>query len=132
MINFNQEDFQKMDFSAEQIEQFLASAKHDLEIADKSDIMDVAFKFSYDALLKLGIYLIAKRGYKVRSAAGHHFKIIEKISRILGDENVALLGNKMRQERNVGLYSGGYAVSRKEATEYLDFIKSVFAKTVKD
>lgn len=125
MIDFNQNDFQKMEFSREQIEQFASSAKHDLKIAEESDIPDVVFKFSYDALLKIGICLIAKAGYKVRSTAGHHFKIIEKIAQILGDENISILGNKMRQERNVGLYSGGYSVSEKESTEYLDFVKKV-------
>ena len=76
-----------------------------------------------------GIFLIAKAGYKVRSRAGHHFKIVEKLSELLKDENIAILGNKMRQERNVGLYLGGLSVSQKEALEYLDFVKSVFERT---
>ena len=61
MINFESQYFQKLAFKEEQIEQFLKSALHDLEIAGTSDIPDVIFKFSYDALVKLGIALIAKK-----------------------------------------------------------------------
>jgi len=129
MIEFNQHEFQKLEFSPEQLARYMASAKHDLKIAKESDVPDVVFKFSYDALLKIGIFLIAKAGYKVRSRAGHHFKIVEKLSELLKDENIAILGNKMRQERNVGLYLGGLSVSQKEALEYLDFVKSVFERT---
>jgi hypothetical protein len=79
MINFESQYFQKLAFKEEQIEQFLKSALHDLKIAQDSDIPDVVFKFSYDALIKLGIVLIAKKGYKVRSTTGHHVKILEKL-----------------------------------------------------
>ncbi len=129
MIEFNQHEFQKLKFSSEQLIKYIASAQHDLNIACEADVPDVIFKFSYDALLKVGIYLIAKAGYKVRSRAGHHFRIVEKLSELLKDENIAILGNKMRQERNVGLYLGGLSVSQKEALEYLDFVRAVFEKT---
>lgn len=129
MIEFDQHEFQKLKFSSEQLAKYLASAKHDFKIAVGSDIPDVIFKFSYDALLKIGIYLIAKAGYKVRSRTGHHFRIVEKLSRLLNDDNIAVLGNKMRQERNIGLYLGGLSVSQKEALAFLDFVKSVFDKT---
>lgn len=131
MINFNQSDFQKIEFSRDQIGQFAASAENDLKIASESDVIDVVFKFAYDALLKIGIYLIANAGYKVRNTAGHHFKIIEKTSQILNDENIFILGDKMRQERNVGLYAGGCSISQKESQEYLAFVKSVFETAVK-
>lgn len=61
MINFESQYFQKLTFKQEQIEQFSKSALHDLAIADSSDVPDVVFKFSYDALVKLGIALIAKK-----------------------------------------------------------------------
>src|SRR3989338_2141061 len=128
MINFESQYFQKLAFKEEQIEQFLKSALHDLEIAETSDIPDVIFKFSYDALVKLGIALIAKKGYKIRSTTGHHVKILEKLSQILKEENILVLGNKMRQERNVNLYDGGFFVGEKDSREYLNFVKSVFKK----
>ena len=131
MTDFNHQDFQKMVFSQAQLGQYLASAKRDLEIAVDSDVTEVIFKFSYDALLKIGIFLIAKAGYKVRSRAGHHFKIIEKLTQILEDENLSVLGHKMRQDRNIGLYSGGLSVSQKECLEYLDFVKEAFEKVAK-
>jgi len=128
MINFESQYFQKLAFADEQIEQFLKSALHDLKIAEESDIPDVVFKFSYDALIKLGITLIAKKGYKVRSTAGHHVKILGKMSELLKDEDILVLGNKMRQERNTNLYDGGFFVGEKDSREYLDFVKNVFKK----
>ena len=128
MINFESQYFQKLEFKNEQIAQFLKSALHDLKIAQSSDIPDFIFKFSYDALVKLGIALIAKKGYKIRSTSGHHVKILEKLSHILKEENILVLGNKMRQERNFNLYDGRFFVGEKDSREYLDFVKSVFKK----
>ena len=128
MIHFESQHFQKLAFEEKQIEQFLVSAKHDLEIAESTEISDVIFKFSYDALIKLGIALIAKKGYKVRSKAGHHIKILEKLSQLLNDEDIIVLGNKMRQERNINLYDGGTFVGEKDSLEYLEFAKSAFKK----
>ncbi|MBL7131413.1 MAG: hypothetical protein ISS45_08455 [Candidatus Omnitrophica bacterium] len=128
MINFESQHFQKLAFEEKQIDQFSMSARHDLEIAESTDIPDVVFKFSYDALIKLGIALIAQKGYKVRSTAGHHVKILEKLSQLLKDEDVLVLGNKMRQERNVNLYDGGIFVGEKDSLEYLKFVKSAFKK----
>ena len=101
---------------------------YDLKIAQESDIPDVVFKFSYDAFIKLVIVLIAKKGYKVRSTTGHHVKILEKLSQLLKDEDVLVLGNKMRQERNINLYAGGFFIGEKDSLEYLKFVKSAFKK----
>jgi len=128
MINFESQYFQKLAFKEEQTDQFLKSALHDLKIAESSEIPDVIFKFSYDALIKLGIALIAKKGYKIRSTTGHHVKILEKLSQILKEEDILVLGNKMRQERNVNLYDGGFFVGEKGSLEYLEFVKSTFKK----
>ena len=128
MISFESQHFQKLAFKDEQIDQILKSALHDLKIAEESDIPDVIFKFSYDALIKLGIALIAKEGYKIRSTTGHHVKILEKLSQLLKDEDILVLGNKMRQERNVNLYDGGLFVAEKDSREYLCFVQSVFKK----
>lgn len=128
MINFETKYFQRLIPKEKQIEQFLQSALHDLKIAEESDIPDVIFKFSYDALIKLGITLIAKKGYKIRSIIGHHVKILEKLSQLLKDEDILVLGNKMRQERNFNLYDGKFFVGEKDSREYLDFVKNVFRK----
>lgn len=126
MINFENQHFQKLHFRREQIKQFSKSALHDLEIAEASDIPDVVFKFSYDALIKLGIVLIAKKGYKIRSTTGHHVKILEKLSQLLKEEDILVLGNKMRQERNFNLYDGGFFIGEKDSREYLGFVKNLF------
>ena len=128
MINFESQYFQKLAFKEGQIKQFLKSALHDFKIAEASDVPDVIFKFSYDALIKLGIALIAQKGYKIRSRAGHHVKILQKASQILKEEDILVLGNKMRQERNVNLYDGGLFIGQKDSLEYLKFVKSLFKK----
>jgi hypothetical protein len=128
MINFERQYFRKLAFTEEQIAQFVKSALHDLKRAESADIPDVIFKFSYDALIKLGIALIAKKGHKVRSATGHHVKILEKLNQILKEEDILVLGNKMRRERNVNLYDGGFFVGEKDSREYLDFVKNIFKK----
>lgn len=128
MINFESQHFQKLIFKEDQIEQFVKSALHDLKIAEESNIPDVVFKFGYDALIKLGIALIAKKGYKVRSTPGHHVKILEKLSQVLNSEDILVLGNKMRQERNTNLYDGGFFVGEKDSREYLDFVNNIFKK----
>ncbi len=127
MIKFDKDYFQKIEFSQKQLEQFLDSAKRDLIIAKQSDVPEVVFKFAYDALLKLGIYVIAKRGYKVKARSGHHVKILEKLAQILKNDDVFVLGNKMRQDRNLGLYSGGSPATEKESDEYLTFVEKVFS-----
>ncbi len=81
MIMFWQEKyFQKFKFEDSQIKNYLKSSQRDLDIASKSKISEVVFRFSYDALIKLGIFLIAKNGYKVRSIPGHHIKILEQLA----------------------------------------------------
>ncbi|MBI5701396.1 hypothetical protein HZC34_06105 [Candidatus Saganbacteria bacterium] len=128
MIHFDGEYFQKIKFDANQIERLLQSAKRDLSIAVESIIPEVIFKFSYDALVKAGIFLIAKQGYKVKSRIGHHIKILEKMDEILGDEDIIVFGNKMRQERNIDLYSGGSEISEKDCFEYLAFVTAAIKK----
>lgn len=127
-MNFEQEFFQKIDFSKSQISRFFISAKRDLKIAEDSDVPEIKFKFSYDALLKTGIALIAGKGFKIRGKTGHHVKIIEKLSEILNDHDVPVWANRMRQERNLDLYSGGEEFSEKESSEYFTLVKKVMAK----
>ncbi len=115
MINFESQYFQKLAFKNEQIEQFLKSALHDLKIAETSDIADVIFKFSYDAFIKLGITLIAKKGYKIRSTTGHHVKILEKLSQILKEEDILVLGNKMRRSAMLIFMTADFLWERKIA-----------------
>ena len=131
MMYFENESFQKFNFKKEQIKKYFGSARRDILIAQKSTIPEVIFKFSYDALIKIGITLIAKKGFKIRSRAGHHIKILEKLSKLLNDEDIEILGNKMREERNLDLYGGGRLISKKESQEYLTFIKKVFKKAKK-
>lgn len=125
MIDFPSDYFQKFNFSQRQLEAYFKSAKHQLDISASSPVPEVVFEFSYNALIKFGIYLLANEGYKVRSVPGHHIRILEKMSEILGNKDVLIFGDRMRQERNFNLYDEGRPFSHKEAKEFLKFISDL-------
>jgi len=130
MIRFEDAYFQKINFSDKQVRQFLASALRDLNIAKESKVLEVSFKFTYDSLIKLGIVLVAKRGFKVRSVLGHHVKILSALASILDNEDIEITGNIMRQKRNLDLYEGEIEITEKEVSEFLNFVEKI-AKEVK-
>lgn len=114
--------FNKVEFNQNQIDNILASAKKDLFVAKNSKIVEVIFRFSYDSLLKFGMYVLAKNGYKTRSIPGHHQKIIERVSIILNNKLFFIVGERMRRQRNFDLYECVFTVSEKEVFEYLNFV----------
>lgn len=128
MPNFETQFFQKMQFTKQQINGYFNLVSRDLKIAEKSEFLEVKFRFSYDALIEIGIAVMAQQGFKVRSQPGHHAKIIEKLSEIMDDDDIAVIGNKMRQDRNTDFYDGGILITEKESLEYLNFVKSIYDK----
>ncbi len=120
--------FTDFSFTPEQVQKNLQNAKRDLGIAREDTILDVKFTYAYTALIKSGIALLSHYKLKVRSIPGHHIKLIEKLTEILGDQAISDLGNAMRQKRNVDLYAGGTDITAKECAEYLDFVEGVFLK----
>ncbi len=129
MMHFETRFFQKSNFTTEQVCRLLENARRDLNIAKIDPLPEVKFSYSYNALIKAGISLIAKTGkVKVRSIQGHHVKIIEKMSQILDSEEIAEIGNAMRTKRNLDFYGGGIVISEKESREYFIFVEDVFKK----
>lgn len=128
MSSFETQFFQKIAFTPGQLKQYFVSAERDFGIAFQDEIPEVSIKFAYDALIKVGIALIAKQGYKVRSQPGHHVKIIEKLSEILKDEDIDIMGNTMRQSRNKDFYDGGTIITETQARQYVDFAAEVIEK----
>lgn len=131
MTIFEDNYFQRRHFTAVETRKFFDGALRDLAIANASKVPEVVFKFSYDALIKFGIALIAGEGYKVRSVPGHHTKIIEKMSEMLRNEDVLTTGNAMRQARNRDLYEGITLISEKDSDEYLRFVVFLLHEHVK-
>ena len=128
-MNFDQKYFKKFQFALEDIRRYFASAMHDLDIAQKDSFPEVKFTYSYQALIKAGITLLAKIGkVKVRSIPGHHVNIFEAMGDILGDQDVTSVGNAMRMKRNADLYGGGELIGEKEAADYLKFVQGVIEK----
>jgi len=132
MSKFEKEFFRKVPFTADEIKQYLQSALKDLDIAQKDKFTEVRFSYAYQALIKAGIALLAKKGgVKVKSVPGHHIKILNKLSTLLEDDDIFTYGNAIRMKRNQDLYSGGEYISKKEADECLEFVESVLKRVKK-
>ena len=120
--------FEPQKFSAGIIEKYKKSAKRNLDIAKSANEPEVAFHFAYMALLKIGIYHLAKEGYRTKSRPGHHQKILEHLSFLMHDENILILGDKMRKDRNLDLYGADAVPSKEELREYLEFLDRLYRK----
>ncbi|MDD4860467.1 MAG: hypothetical protein PHR56_09765 [Dehalococcoidales bacterium] len=120
--------FEKFVFSQKQIDKYYQSALRDFNIAKKSDVPEISFRFSYDSLLKLAITMCAAHSLRVKSKQGHHIELIYKLSELLGDKEIEIIGNEMRSKRNWDLYDGGVLISEKDSKEYVGWIKSTFEK----
>jgi hypothetical protein len=128
MTPFDTKYFQKFEFTIQQMDRFFENALRDLKIARQDKFQEVKFTYSYQALIKAGIVLIAKIGkVKVRSVPGHHVKILEKMSEILMNPDVLTLGDVMRSKRNSDFYGGGESITEKEAEDYLQFVEKTVA-----
>lgn len=129
--NFDTKFFQKKRSEEKTISKYFRNAVKDLYIAARGKEPEVIFNFSYSALIKIGIAVIAVYGYRVRSRVGHHIKILEKLSQILNNRNIEMIGDKMRKKRNLDLYEGGIIIDSKEAKQYLNFVKEIINKAEK-
>ena len=131
MTSFDQQFFKKEEFSKEQIQLYFESARHALEIAAKDHFSEVQFDYAYKSLIKIGIALIAQKGYRVRSIPGHHVKTIEKLSEILKDAEAFEIGNAMRVKRNEDFYGCGDFIGDSEAKEFVHFVEALYKKAIK-
>jgi uncharacterized ubiquitin-like protein YukD len=126
---FEREYFQKFKFTEAQVNRHFQNALRDLEIAQRDSFAEVRFSYSYQALIKAGIALLAKVAQvRVRSVPGHHIKILTKMSELLDDEDILTIGNAMRMKRNLDFYSGGEVITEKEAADYLKFVEKILEK----
>jgi hypothetical protein len=123
--------FVRFNFTEEQVNKNLANAHKDLSIAKIDKIREVKFNYAYSALIKAGIALLSYYQARVKSAPGHHVKIIEKLALLLKDENIAVMGNVMRAKRNLDLYAGGVEITDKECRDYVNFTECVIHKVNK-
>ena len=126
MINFDKNYFVEQEFSEKELGKYYESAKRDLRIAKKNKEPEVRFHFVYMALIKIGIYHISKNGYRIKSRPGHHQAIIEYLSKILSNEDIKIIGDKMRKDRNLDLYSAGMGNTADEISMYVAFVDKIF------
>lgn len=129
MNSFEREYFQRFQFTPAQIDRYVVSASRDLNIAQKDQFTEVKFTYCYQALIKIGIAVLAKKvGVKVRSVTGHHVKILNKLSEILDDPDILTIGNAMRMKRNRDLYDASDVITKKETADYIVFVNYVILK----
>jgi hypothetical protein len=119
--------FEKFLFSERQVKIYYANAKKDFATATQyQKNSEICFRFGYDALIKLAVSVCAQESLRVLSRAGHHVELIERMSAILGEDDISKYGNKMRKKRNMDIYGGGILLTANEAKIYFDFVKRVF------
>lgn len=129
MTSFEQEYFQKFKFNQSQINRYVESARRDFNIAQKDPFLEVRFTYCYQALIKIGIAVLAKKGSeKVRSVSGHHVKILNKMSEILNDPDIFTIDNAIRMKRNKDVYDGQGIFAKKEVDDYVTFVGQVIDK----
>ena len=61
MSSYDQEYFRKFKFTPTQVEQHVQNAERDYDIAENDGYLDVKFTYCYQALIKIGIAVLAKR-----------------------------------------------------------------------
>jgi len=126
MTDFDPRFFQKYAVSDQLLDAHLRNALRDLGIARTSTTPEVKFTFTYNALIKAGITLLAKLGaVRVRSVSGHHVQLLLKMAELLDDQEVADIGNAMRTKRNLDFYGSGQVITGKEAEDYFKFVDRV-------
>lgn len=112
--------FEKFLFSFKQIENYYLGVIRDFNMLRKEKYEpEIIFYFSYNIVIKIAIAVCAKKSLRIKSKTGHHITLISKLAEILGDEEILAMAGKMRIKRNKDLYSGGLAISKKEAGFYL-------------
>lgn len=129
-MKFDKNYFLRQAFSQNELNKYKKAAERDLSIAHNDKEIEVIFHFTYMALLKIGIFVIAKEGYRVKSRPGHHVQIIETLSSILKLKDVAIIGDKMRRDRNLDLYSASALITKKDVDAYYRFVSELF-QTIK-
>ncbi len=118
--------FSKQTFSSEELKKLLQSVEKHLSISKKNNEPEVKFHFTYMTLIKIGIYLIAKKGYRIKSRPGHHKLLIENLSSILKNEDIMLIGDKMRRRRNMDFYSADGMITETEANADFEFVEKIY------
>ena len=127
-MKFEKEYFTSQSFSKKELLNLNNAITKTFNIATTNKDPEVIFHFTYMALLKIGIYALAKRGYRIKSRPGHHIKILEALSNITQNEEIAIIGNNMRKNRNLDIYSFSAIITKEETLEYLIFVKKILKK----
>jgi len=69
---FEPEFFIEFSYSEQQIETYFRNAELDLARVESVQDPNLVYRIGYEAVLKLGIAIIAQAGYKIKSVPGSH------------------------------------------------------------
>lgn len=128
MIRFEEEYFQKFAYTSQQIGKYFQNAAKDLQLAKGLESSEAAYRIGYESIIKVGIAVIAKHGYKVRSNMGHHYKILQKIADITGLRDEINFLQQVRRKRNIDLYEGGFSFSETDVRNLIGVAEKIFRK----
>ncbi|MBU0705631.1 prepilin-type N-terminal cleavage/methylation domain-containing protein [Patescibacteria group bacterium] len=129
---FDPDFFRKISVKKEQTDALFKGAKRSLELALNSKEDEIILHFCYNAVIKLGIAVIAKKGYKVRSIPGHHVKILEALAGLENLKTEIKYIDNIRKKRNIDLYEGEISLTNKEAAELIKITKKIFQSIEKN
>lgn len=121
--------FEQFNYSAQQIRKYFQAAANDLRLAKSTNEPELIFYACYNLVVKTAMAVCAKNNLRVKSRAGHHIELINKLAECLKDPDIEIVADKMRTKRNRDLYDGGTITSEKEASFYLSFCKKLINKT---
>ena len=121
--------FEQFNYSTEQIRKYFQAAVNDLRLAKSTNEPELVFYACYNLLIKTAMAVCAKNSLRVKSRAGHHMELINKLAECIPDLEIEVVADKMRVKRNRDLYNGGTVTSIKEAGFYLAFCEDLISKT---
>jgi hypothetical protein len=108
--------------SAQEVRGLLALVGRDLADAAREEVStDWRFNIAYNAGLQLATLLLYAAGYRAGKGEGKHYRVIQGLPLVLGDQFSTLRDylDSCRRKRNVSEYDAVGTASQKEAEDLI-------------
>lgn len=123
----------KYETSAEEISNILKLVGRDLQDALQEGIsLDWRFNIAYNAALQLATIILYASGYRAGRGEGKHYRVIQTISLILGEQLKPIRDflDNCRRKRNISEYDAAGIVSEKEFNDLLEMAKEFKSQVI--
>lgn len=117
--------------SPQEVAGILDLVERDLSDASRAEIStDWRFNIAYNAGLQLATLVLYVAGYRTGRGESKHFRVIQALPLVLGQEFVAARDylDNCRRKRNVSEYDTAGTISVKEADDLLRTVRELKAK----